>query len=89
MLKIGSDYSREEWEKETRTDVVFGIQRDILHDKFAPELDYGDFFLGESRTSEIIYCAQAIIDDSFMGKLMGKKRIKVLGMISKEAYSRL
>ena len=76
MLKIGMCYNRDEWKKETG-DRFFGIEKDVVKDKYAPQVEYADFFLGESLDGNYVYGAVAISDDSFWGGLTGAKKIKV------------
>jgi hypothetical protein len=88
MLEKGKVYSREEWERET-SDAVFGLQKDILKDKYAPDIPYADFFMGLSRTGRFVYCVRTVADDSLIGKITGKRKFKILGVLSKDEYDRV
>ncbi len=90
MLEKDKVYTKEQWEQEVSgTPFVGGIQKDILKDRFAPNAYYGDFFLAISRNGRWIYSAQMVDDDSLMGKLLHKRNIKVLGVITKDEYDRI
>lgn len=85
MLEKGNVYSRDEWDKEV-SDVVFGVAKDILKDRFAPQIEYADFFMGLSKSGKLVYCAKMVADDSMIGKMFAKKKIKILGVLSKVEY---
>ena len=88
MIKVGQDYSREDWKDEVSNE-IYGIQKDVLKERFAPDLAHADFYLYESKDHTWVYAVTPIMDTSFWGVLSGGKRLKVLGRISKIEYDRI
>jgi len=84
MFEVGKIYSRKQYEKGIKN-TVFGIQKDVLKDKYAPDIEYADFFLGESKDGKYVYCVKT----TSKGSIFGKRNIKILGIISREEYNRI
>lgn len=70
---------------ETR-EFVFGISKDILKNKYAPNIDYADFVMCESKDKKYIYCIQYINGTGLMSILFGNKKVKILAKITKEEF---
>lgn len=84
MLNVGETYSKRDFKREIY-DVVYGIQKDILKDKFAYGLPHADFYLYESKDNMWIYGVTYVNSKN----IFGGKCIKVLGKISKEEYEKI
>jgi hypothetical protein len=80
MIAVGQDYNRNEWEQLTTE--IHGIQRDVLHDKFAYDLPHADFYIYEDKKEGWVYGVKMISGKN----IFEGKRIKVLGRISKIEY---
>jgi hypothetical protein len=83
MIKVGMDYSRKEWQKETNE--IHGIARDICHDRFAYDLPHADFYIYVDKKEEWVYGVTMVNGRN----IFEGKRIKVLGRLSKIEYDRL
>jgi hypothetical protein len=83
MIKVGQDYSRKEWENLTIE--IHGIQRDIVHDRFAYDLPHADFYIYVDNKDEWVYGVTMVNGRN----IFEGKRIKVLGRLSKIEYDRL
>ena len=81
MIKVGMDYSKRDWAEQTIE--MHGIQRDICHDRFAPDIAHADFYIYVDKEQEWVYGVTMV-----SGNIFGK-RIKVLGRLSKIEYDRL
>jgi hypothetical protein len=84
MIKVGMDYSRKEWNEEILGE-IHGIQRDICHDRFAPNIAHADFYIYVDKKEEWVYGVTMVNGRN----IFEGKRIKVLGRLSKIEYDRL
>jgi hypothetical protein len=84
MLKVGYDYNRNEWKNEIK-EQLHGIQRDIIHDRFAPDIAHADFYIYVDKNNEWVYGITMINGNN----IFEGKRIKVLGKLNKIEYDRL
>jgi hypothetical protein len=85
MLEKNKVYSKEEWLKDTQ-DMLVGIQKDVLKERYAPDIDYADFFMAMSKSGRFVYCAKMVESDSSLDKFLGKRKIKVLGILTSQEY---
>jgi hypothetical protein len=85
-LKVNEKYSKQTFEKEI-SNPILGISKDILKEKYAPNIDYADFHMFESKNKNFVYCIKYISSDKIIDKLLNNKQIKVLAIISREQFN--
>jgi len=88
MLLEGKIYSRKEY-LHAISEEIFGIQKDILRDQYAPNVDYADIFMAKSNNGAFIYLLCTVPNNDFFGKLTGSKRFLVLKTLTKEEYGQI
>lgn len=86
MLKLFQEYSYDEWKRQTVIK-VYGMEKDVLKDKYAPTIPYADFNLAEDVHGGYVYAMKFVPSKDFTDKLFHIRKVKIIAVLTKEEFA--